>query len=174
VFVKGRATNSYQGSFFEAQALRELVAKEAALAPILLHFQPFVWKPGIQGGFKLAEGRHDLEGVPCVIIRRDKKDPHPQAPVVTESLWLDPAQQFSIRRHTLETGGKVYRQLDMQYRPDGAIPIPAAWQSVSRNAAGELTLSIKATVTSRKVNEDIPDAEFTITFPSGTRILTMP
>ncbi len=156
------------GSDSKHKPLEEsIVFTMSDLRPVTLHFRPFLLSPPVLAGFTVSKERGEADGKPCLIIRRLV----PSQPTVTEALWVDPKQQYSVRRRTQEYQGKVFYQLDVQYRLDTAGSVPTGWHEDMYYAGdGTLTKSLQGTVVSSEININLPESEFELAFPPGTKV----
>jgi len=147
---------------------QSFLGRMSDLRPVTFHFRPFLLSPRALEGFTVSKDRGEADGKPCVILRRLDSS----TPTVTESLWLDPNQQYCIRRYAKEYEGKVWYQLELDYGQEIVAPVPTGWHEVMYFAGdGTLTKSVKATVISSEVNITLPDSEFDLTFPPGAQVL---
>ncbi len=86
------------------------------LKPLYLHFRVSRYGNEFLRQYAVAAGHGMVDGTRCVILRRTTQ---PTVPVV-ESLWLDPEQDFSVRRILRKAAHVVTSQWDISYEQDPA------------------------------------------------------
>ena len=87
--------------------------------------------------------------------------------------WLDPKRNFLVVRFELHDQRRtgLLRQTDFEYQedPDHKWQL-SGWKFQSFSLNGTLDKTISAKVTKLEINPDLPDSEFTISFPEGTYV----
>jgi hypothetical protein len=137
------------------------------LRPLYLHFRPSRYGDHFLRQHTIAAGQGMVDETRCVILRRTTR---PSVPVV-ESLWLDPEQDFSVRRILRKAAHVVTSQWDISYDLDPTFgPIPAGWKRVDHFSNGEFDRSVEATIVEAKINCEFPADRFTLEFPVDTLV----
>jgi hypothetical protein len=89
-----------------------------------------------------------------------------------ETLWLDPAQGFSVRRYLDLQNGFVRTKVEVSYRADTICDwIPEAWSIISQDAKGKLQRSTQAKLQSCELGMPVGSDAFEIELPVGTSVL---
>ena len=116
--------------------------------------------------FTVSNRRGYVRDVPCIIL---EQKPVPGSYQHT-SYWIDPQQDYSIRRYMLTQNQQVIEKLDINYTRDGAQGwVPTSWEGVrfgrDRSAPKE---SFSASVKSFLFNNCAEVGDADIRFPPGT------
>src|SRR5205807_2414314 len=86
-----------------------------------------------------------------------------------ESLWVDPARDFTVARIESIRGRTILWKIDVLYTPNGDTGwVPQSWAlSNYWNQDGTLLYTAKATITRADLNPAMTAEEFDISFPAG-------
>jgi hypothetical protein len=148
------------GSRFSIVNARQHDYGSPLLVPIAYTFRalsPRLFSLGMTG-MKPTGASTSIDGVQCEEYRFN-----------THSHYLDPNQDFVVRRIQDASPNRLSRQYEIQYRQDGAKRwVPVAWQYKDYSPDGELRGTITVDVTRMRINEPVPPGEFEIKFPEGT------
>jgi hypothetical protein len=142
-----------------AAASAEFV-RHVRLVPLRLALRPLDPRVGCftAGELTLTDQQGMVDGKACLVLK------HPRGTV-----WVDPARQFIPVRYFAVDQGKVTRQLEIDYDPDGVAGfLPKAWKDVRLLPAGVVEDSVTATVTKTALNRPLPDDTFEVQYPEGT------
>jgi len=113
---------------------------------------------------RVAKGRGVVDGRDCVIL-----EPR-EATSGTMTVWVDPARDWSVVRHTLAVPKNVSLQFDVSYAHDDKekLWIPSTWKYAVTSPDGSLQVSASGRVEKYAINPRIDPAEFQWDFPLGT------
>jgi hypothetical protein len=90
----------------------------------------------------------------------------------TRSLWLDPAQDYVVRRLSLQKKGQMVDQIDITYRPhEIAGWVPISWVHVQRGPSGAVRRTTTINILEIRVNDPQPPEQFDVVFPPGTTVI---
>jgi hypothetical protein len=92
------------------------------------------------------------------------------APKEEQLYWLDPSNDFILRRHQFMRGGRVNSQLDVQYKRTSDSLVPSSWTSMSFDGVGKPYLIRRNEVVKLVINQPIAPAEFELRFPPGSLV----
>jgi hypothetical protein len=116
-----------------------------------------------------TEGTLDIEGKSCrgyvtkILPKR------------TRTYWMDPAQDYVIRRVQTYQEDKLADQTDIQYerRPSPEDPtfVPLEWEYHEYSPGGKVVHTITVKVTKLEINQPLSADQFEINFPAGAEIL---
>jgi hypothetical protein len=85
--------------------------------------------------------------------------------------WLDPGRDWIIVRETYTNPKVTYTQLDIGYQANSVSGwVPTSWEFRHTDRDTVPVCAQKFVVTQHSLNETIPESEFTLTFPTGTRV----
>jgi hypothetical protein len=137
------------------------------LMPILMALRPVHPKLRPNDTSRLLNtGRTNvINGNPCVELTI----PNPTSRSF-QTLWIDPAKDHSLMRYESRSQEKVRLRVDISYTQDGVYWVPQKWNIVLLNADGAMRESFSARVESYQLNYGIPDSEFYVEFPIGTKV----
>ncbi|MCA9096225.1 MAG: hypothetical protein KDA68_22250 [Planctomycetaceae bacterium] len=115
-------------------------------------------------GFTPVEGMHDVQGHMCVKLEKAQQAGY------SEYLYCDPARDYLVRRREAIFQEKPVSKLEIELSDDS--PIPSSWEFSSfRRDTGERVYNSKSKVVRFEINAEIPDSEFTFTFPDQTFVI---
>lgn len=140
------------------------------LQPILMAFRALT--PRMRA-FDIAN--FDVTGANAIIGSRPCLELSQKATSSVENrLWVDPARGFVVVRSMTLNNGGVWHKLDIHYTLSaGRELVPDRWSIVFNrpDGSGHLESSHEASVTRYALNGAIPNADFEIDFPPGTRFI---
>lgn len=85
--------------------------------------------------------------------------------------WLDPGRDWVLVRETYTDPKVIYSQLDISYEPNSACGwVPMGWEFRHMVHDAVPVCVQKFVVSKYSLNEAIPESEFTLRFPAGTRV----
>jgi hypothetical protein len=118
--------------------------------------------------FMLSDRQGIVSGRKCVLLK--------QVNGGAITYWVD-AENHYLMRYATEKDGKTGIQIDLSYTPHPDYgQVLSGWRAVVYGVNGRLTESSESQVTDYSINLKIPDDEFELEFPPGTRVsdLTTP
>lgn len=133
---------------------------------VLLSFRTF---HSAMGGLKasrmtLKDAMASIDSQACALVEEVSAR-------TVRNLWLDPSQEYSIRRYSVSVDGKTRLQIDITNTKHASHGwIPTSWKIVRQKADGTLNESCTATVNEVSINRSIDKKEVDIIFPVGTRV----
>jgi len=146
------------------RAIRSLVD----FKPVFNHFQPFLHRPDLLKDYHGADANAQLGGVKHILVERVKVEHGRRA---RRAFWINPERNYAVSRYEEDVDGKLTFQVDIGYvQHDRGFVVPSNWRIQEHTLDGLLERDITATVTSCRINDDIDDGEFTITFPAKTLV----
>jgi hypothetical protein len=87
------------------------------------------------------------------------------------SCWLDPAQDYLMRRVRIQRKDKLECQLDIEYRlNDQSFWVPKTWKFNQFGPRGDVRRSQTFEVLQVRVNESEPASQFEIQYPPGAEV----
>lgn len=133
-------------------------------APVQWFYRPL--SPGMGGldpeELELLNQTATLEGRSLVVLQRTTR-----GGIVWE-YWVDPDQDFVIRRATSKDRRGFDRRLNISYERNAQHGwVPIAWD-FRRTHGDRVETRMRCTVTRWQINPDLPDEEFRIDVPEGT------
>lgn len=141
------------------------VAMNLSNKVLFLHLRPSVHSPDLFSQAVVSVPRADLDDTECVVIAV------PGLRGMQEFFWLDVRLQFSMRRFVRRSDENTVMQIDVTYdQPSGDTPIPMSWKILQPSANGDFHTMYEAEVLTGKINQDIEDEHFAVTFPANTLV----
>ncbi len=130
--------------------------------PVMLHYRPLdvtVNGVGNMASLRLRESGDTIEGARQIVLESPPHEP------IHVTLWIDPAQQYAVRRYVARVGDNIDLQLDMSYANKNGTWRPQNWRlgylaTVSQGPQ----VSATSTVVECTENIAIPLSRFQQTF----------
>jgi hypothetical protein len=118
-----------------------------------------------------AKYSRDANGELVIVFKRDRGDARAR---VTDSVWVKPAQAYSIVRFQMTQDNNTLLDFNVSYQHDGKndVWIPKMWRYVFLGPGGGLQVSGTAKLTEYALNPEIDPSEFVRDFPVGTQVMT--
>ncbi len=115
---------------------------------------------------QIAEETGEIEGVTCWLLRERRTDAGQE-----QELWLDPLQDYCVRRRISSLNSVLQSRYDVEYRAsDEHGTVPVSWRSTHLDSHGRLQLSLNVKIVSIQTNEPIPADTFKWAFEPGTLV----
>lgn len=90
---------------------------------------------------------------------------------LVRTLWLDPLRDFAVVRYMIANATQVLAEGRIKYvKTEKHAWVPDRWESVVMKPDGAVRESYNAVVTKYFINEPLPEDEFLMTFPAGTKV----
>jgi hypothetical protein len=145
-------------------SLRPLVLLYRAMDQALIDFE--------LRNFNLLQHAVVVDGVPCVVL---KESVGSRFSDLASSLCLDSSRDFIPLRytevHVHDAEETVVAQIDISYQEDAEAGfVPATWRASLYSPSGRLLEGASASVIRYEIGKPIPDREFAIAFPPGTKV----
>lgn len=153
------------GNIYDANVDDRRVAMEnPMLVPIVWTFGDWEYLLSLASKVRMRAASADtmVDSQPCVVLEYSRGGD------CTFSFWLDPAEDYAVRRHTVSNNGRVRSQLDCRYdrSPEGCWT-PVEWtHTAERNDSGPRVAHSR--VTAYTINSASADDAYAIAFPPGT------
>ncbi len=114
------------------------------------------------------EGTLDIEGQSC------REYVTKLLPKRKRTFWMDPAQNYVIRRAQTYQEDKLADQTDIRYerrpQPEDPTLVPVEWEFHEYSPAAKVVHTITVKVTKLEINQPLPAEQFEINFPAGAEI----
>ena len=132
---------------------------------LFLHLRPSVHAPDLFSQAVVSVPRAVLDDTECVVIAV------PGLRGMQEFFWLDVHLQFSMRRFVRRSDENTVMQIDVTYdQPSGDTPIPMSWRILRQFVNGDFHTMYEVEVLTGKINQDIEDTHFAVSFPANTLV----
>lgn len=141
----------------------EYIHVDEQVRPLFLFASPFFHDDKPLDGYTIEQRNALIDDSPCLVVRKASRSG------LAKTMWLDPGADFCVKRIQYYQGSRLWRQTDITYTMDSHHgPIPSGWATVRYFDNGEFDGSFKATVSQCKINDEIEDTAFSLTFPAET------
>ncbi|MBX3436605.1 MAG: hypothetical protein KF861_03875 [Planctomycetaceae bacterium] len=157
-----------EGAISENQAPNRNLAK---YIPLLVAFrlQDEHMRPFDASEYVLTDERVEIDDRACRVVEA-REAPGPRGTGQVRKLYIDPGQDFVIRRMERVRDGVVRSRVDFSWAGDPSFgSLPTGWRLVSVKPDGSISSSIEGDVVDCQLDPPVSDADFQLEFPVGTR-----
>jgi hypothetical protein len=167
VYYPNGVNNEGKGAGVIEQAARQEMTRESKFLPIMMFIRGAddACSPYPFPKFRPTGARLIVSGANCLEYVFEL------APGGQVRAWLDPAEEYIIRRLQHQRAEKLTRQTDISYRKDPSLGrLIESWVATSYFDDGTVSSSVEGRVKEIRTNEQYKDGYFDVTFAENTEV----